>query len=166
MPPVIDNNKCIQCGTCGEVCAEDVYFGSEEGKLPVATIPNSVSIATAALRNARSRPLPCGSPCPKCCCTREKKTARRARAFSHRDHRVHRGRTSSFFDFPVRGRKIKTVITSWHGNTHNIFTYHLLSIFPSSIPLSPHINSISFAPLNLSFAFSYSSLLSSIQLHF
>jgi 2-oxoglutarate ferredoxin oxidoreductase subunit delta len=39
MPPVIDNNKCIQCGMCGEVCAEDVYFGSEEGKLPVVTYP-------------------------------------------------------------------------------------------------------------------------------
>jgi adenylylsulfate reductase, subunit B len=39
MPPVIDTTKCIQCGTCGEVCAEDVYFGLEAGKLPVVTYP-------------------------------------------------------------------------------------------------------------------------------
>jgi adenylylsulfate reductase, subunit B len=39
MPPVIDETKCIQCGTCAEVCAEDVYYGSEEGKLPVVAYP-------------------------------------------------------------------------------------------------------------------------------
>lgn len=35
MPPLIDETKCSQCGTCVEVCAEDVYFGSEEGETPV-----------------------------------------------------------------------------------------------------------------------------------
>ncbi len=39
MPPTIDKEKCTQCGTCGEVCAEDVYFGSEPGKLPPVTYP-------------------------------------------------------------------------------------------------------------------------------
>jgi adenylylsulfate reductase, subunit B len=39
MPPTIDATKCIQCGACGEVCAEDVYFGTEAGKLPLVRYP-------------------------------------------------------------------------------------------------------------------------------
>jgi adenylylsulfate reductase subunit B len=40
MPPVIDETKCIACGTCADVCAEDVYFGSEDGKVPVPAYPD------------------------------------------------------------------------------------------------------------------------------
>lgn len=40
MPPVIDETKCTQCGMCGEVCAEDVYFGTETGKVAVVTYPD------------------------------------------------------------------------------------------------------------------------------
>jgi len=39
MPPVIDQNKCTRCATCFDVCAEDVYFGTEEGQLPVISYP-------------------------------------------------------------------------------------------------------------------------------
>lgn len=39
MPPRIDETKCIQCGACADVCAEDVYFGSELGKTPVVRYP-------------------------------------------------------------------------------------------------------------------------------
>lgn len=39
MPPQIDETKCTQCGTCVDVCAEDVYFASEDGNVPVVSYP-------------------------------------------------------------------------------------------------------------------------------
>ncbi len=39
MPPVIDKDKCSGCGECVDVCAEDVFFGSKEGEVPVVTYP-------------------------------------------------------------------------------------------------------------------------------
>jgi adenylylsulfate reductase subunit B len=39
MPPVINKEKCSQCGTCVDVCAEDVFFGSKEGEYPSVTYP-------------------------------------------------------------------------------------------------------------------------------
>jgi NAD-dependent dihydropyrimidine dehydrogenase PreA subunit len=39
MPPVIDQTKCTGCGTCVEVCTEDVFFGSEKGKVPTVVYP-------------------------------------------------------------------------------------------------------------------------------
>ena len=41
MPPIIDPDKCICCGTCADICPEDVFFGSEEGKVPVVTYPEA-----------------------------------------------------------------------------------------------------------------------------
>jgi len=40
MPPIIDETKCIQCGLCVDVCAEDVYYGSKSGETPVVTYPD------------------------------------------------------------------------------------------------------------------------------
>jgi adenylylsulfate reductase subunit B len=39
MPPIIDPKECIACGTCAEICAEDVFYGSREGEVPVITYP-------------------------------------------------------------------------------------------------------------------------------
>jgi Pyruvate/2-oxoacid:ferredoxin oxidoreductase delta subunit len=39
MPPVIDGQKCTACGLCAEYCAEDVFFGSEEGRVPHVAYP-------------------------------------------------------------------------------------------------------------------------------
>jgi adenylylsulfate reductase subunit B len=39
MPPVIDKNTCVSCGTCVEVCLMDVYFGSKKGGVPSVTYP-------------------------------------------------------------------------------------------------------------------------------
>ena len=39
MPPIIDANKCICCGKCVDVCAEDVFYGSKPGEVPVVTYP-------------------------------------------------------------------------------------------------------------------------------
>jgi NAD-dependent dihydropyrimidine dehydrogenase PreA subunit len=43
MPPVIDPDKCKRCGRCVEICPEDVFFGSEKGKLPVVAYPEACS---------------------------------------------------------------------------------------------------------------------------
>ena len=40
MPPVIDKTKCTGCGKCVDICTEDVFFGSEKGKVPVVTYPD------------------------------------------------------------------------------------------------------------------------------
>lgn len=39
MPPVIDYEKCTQCGQCADVCQMDVFFGSKDGEIPVVTYP-------------------------------------------------------------------------------------------------------------------------------
>lgn len=39
MPPHINDAKCVKCGVCADICAEDVYFGSEPGKIPMVTYP-------------------------------------------------------------------------------------------------------------------------------
>ena len=37
MPPVIDEEKCIRCGICADICAVDVYYGSDDKELPTIT---------------------------------------------------------------------------------------------------------------------------------
>ena len=39
MPPIIDDEKCTACGTCVDMCPQDVFFGSGEGEIPVVAYP-------------------------------------------------------------------------------------------------------------------------------
>ena len=39
MPPVINDDKCVSCGTCVDNCPQDVFFGSEENEIPVVNYP-------------------------------------------------------------------------------------------------------------------------------
>jgi adenylylsulfate reductase subunit B len=39
MPPVIEEEKCIRCGKCVDICSEDVFFGSKEGETPLISYP-------------------------------------------------------------------------------------------------------------------------------
>ena len=40
MPPIINEDKCISCHKCVEVCAQDVFFGSAKKKVPMITYPD------------------------------------------------------------------------------------------------------------------------------
>ena len=39
MPPVINIEKCTKCGTCVDICSEDVFFGSKKREFPKVTYP-------------------------------------------------------------------------------------------------------------------------------
>jgi adenylylsulfate reductase subunit B len=39
MPPLINEEKCIACGKCADICPQDVFFGSEKKKKPVISYP-------------------------------------------------------------------------------------------------------------------------------
>lgn len=40
MPPVIDGDICLPCRICVTVCPEDVFYGSEPGKIPSVSYPD------------------------------------------------------------------------------------------------------------------------------
>jgi len=40
MPPVIDEDRCTGCGTCVNICPEDVFWDSKEGETPIVYYPN------------------------------------------------------------------------------------------------------------------------------
>ena len=39
MPPVINQDECIRCGTCCDNCSEDVFYGSKENEIPEVAYP-------------------------------------------------------------------------------------------------------------------------------
>ncbi len=44
MPPEIDQEKCTGCGSCREVCTEDVFFGDprrRDAPVPEVTYPDA-----------------------------------------------------------------------------------------------------------------------------
>ena len=46
MPPVVNNEKCIGCGVCVDVCSQDVFFGTggwgkKKGEKPIVTYPEA-----------------------------------------------------------------------------------------------------------------------------
>lgn len=40
MPPVIQTQKCIRCGTCASICVTDCYGPVEKGQIPVVRYPD------------------------------------------------------------------------------------------------------------------------------
>ena len=39
MPPIINRDKCVVCGTCVNICPQDVFFDSKGGEIPTITYP-------------------------------------------------------------------------------------------------------------------------------
>ena len=40
MPPVINQELCIRCGRCVDICPMDVFYCSGKGEVPVAHYPD------------------------------------------------------------------------------------------------------------------------------
>ena len=65
MPPVIDYEKCNACGTCYDICPQDVYFGTEEGEKPVVSYPDACWHCNSCVMDCLEEaiklriPLPC-----------------------------------------------------------------------------------------------------------
>jgi adenylylsulfate reductase subunit B len=49
MPPIIDEEKCTQCGICADVCPVDVFFGSEDKKVPTVTYGDDCFFCSACI---------------------------------------------------------------------------------------------------------------------
>lgn len=65
MPPVIDREKCTACGTCVDVCSEDVYFGSEPGETPQVTYPEVCFHCNCCVQECPSEALRLRIPLPQ-----------------------------------------------------------------------------------------------------
>lgn len=39
MPPVINEELCVKCGQCADICVNDVFYGSKKGEVPVVAYP-------------------------------------------------------------------------------------------------------------------------------
>ena len=42
MPPVINEEKCIKCNKCAEICSEDVFYGSKKRGVPNGDLSQGV----------------------------------------------------------------------------------------------------------------------------
>jgi adenylylsulfate reductase, subunit B len=40
MPPIINKEECSSCGECMNICPQDVFFGTEDGNVPVIRYPD------------------------------------------------------------------------------------------------------------------------------
>lgn len=51
MPPIIEESQCIKCGTCTDLCPEDVFWGSKKKQLPEVTYPHECVYCNACVEN-------------------------------------------------------------------------------------------------------------------
>lgn len=65
MPPVIDQDKCTACGTCVDVCSEDVYFASEPGETPRVTYPDVCFHCNCCVQECPSEAIRLRIPLPE-----------------------------------------------------------------------------------------------------
>jgi adenylylsulfate reductase, subunit B len=65
MPPVIDREKCTGCGTCVDVCTEDVYFGSEAGATPLVSYPEVCFHCNCCVQECPSEAIRLRIPLPQ-----------------------------------------------------------------------------------------------------
>lgn len=64
MPPIIDDAKCVQCGLCVDVCAEDVYYDSKPGETPVVTYPDVCFHCNCCVKECPSQAIRLRIPLP------------------------------------------------------------------------------------------------------
>jgi adenylylsulfate reductase subunit B len=39
MPPTIDQERCVACGVCSDICPQDVFWGSKKNDIPQVAYP-------------------------------------------------------------------------------------------------------------------------------
>ncbi len=49
MPPYINEEKCLRCGQCVEICPMDCFYGSCKGEVPVVSYPEECWHAEACV---------------------------------------------------------------------------------------------------------------------
>ena len=49
MPPIIDSEKCLQCGECVDVCPVDVYYGSKANEIPTVSYGEDCYFCSACI---------------------------------------------------------------------------------------------------------------------
>ena len=64
MPPIIDKNLCIHCGTCVDVCPQDVFFGSKEEEVPFVRYPDECWLCNACVMDCPENAINLRIPLP------------------------------------------------------------------------------------------------------
>ena len=57
MPPIIDEQKCIRCGQCVDICPMDCFFGSKKGEIPTVTFPDECWHAGACILHCPAKAI-------------------------------------------------------------------------------------------------------------
>ena len=68
MPPIIDISKCSRCGTCVDVCSEDVFFGSKKVEVPTLTFPKECWHCAACIIDCPEEAVKLRIPLPMMIC--------------------------------------------------------------------------------------------------
>ena len=64
MLPMINNEKCTVCGTCVDICLQDVFFGSEEGEVPIVSYPRECYHCAACVMDCPEEAIKLRIPLP------------------------------------------------------------------------------------------------------
>jgi adenylylsulfate reductase subunit B len=64
MPPIIDEEKCTLCGTCVDICLQDVFFNSQEGQLPQISYPRECYHCAACVMDCPAEAIQLRIPLP------------------------------------------------------------------------------------------------------
>jgi adenylylsulfate reductase subunit B len=69
MPPEIDYSRCSGCGTCVNVCAEDVFFGTKgfglKGEKPTITYPDVCYHCYLCVKECPTQAISLRTPLPQ-----------------------------------------------------------------------------------------------------
>ena len=71
MPPVINEDRCTACGTCVNVCPQDVFFGSKKKAIPTIAYPDECWHCNACVLDCPEDAIELRIPLPMLMCYKE-----------------------------------------------------------------------------------------------